>query len=137
MNFTKRLMVGAALAWLLTSLGCMSDTANSQPSSDTAGAAVLGPGWAECAEVNGDVSGDGNLRSLFTSWLQGYISGMNEAGQQRDTGADASPYALIAAALDTAPTTRGIDSPTPPGTSTIGWSRTPATSSEPSPSLGT
>jgi hypothetical protein len=95
-----RFLAGAALVWLLAGVESASDAESLQSPNDTPSLAVLGPGWAECAEVNSDVSGDNDLRSLFTSWLQGYLTGRNDAGPLKDTGADISPYALFAGALE-------------------------------------
>jgi hypothetical protein len=97
MTIRKRQLLGVAFACLAAGAGSMCGA--SQAPDQTTGLAVLGPGWAECAEVNDEVSGDGNIRSMFTAWLQGYITARNDAGPRKNTGADASPYALIDAAL--------------------------------------
>ena len=95
----KRLFLGCSLVWLCAGTRPLSDAVVSQAQTTATGAAVLGPGWADCDEVTDQVSSDDNLRFLFTAWIQGYITGKNEAGTLKDVGADAAPSALLAAAL--------------------------------------
>lgn len=111
--------MGFAVLWLGAGIGPRPYTVTSQEQRDRAGMAILGSGWADCAEVTETTAADDNLRFLFASWVQGYITGRNETGAPtdaaagadaqgarskvapfRDIGANESPGALVAAALD-------------------------------------
>jgi hypothetical protein len=94
----RRMLESAALVWCLAATG-LPTTVASQNRADAASLAVLGPGWADCEEVNLDVVGDDTLRSLFASWIQGYITGRNESAALRDIGAGIASSALLGAAL--------------------------------------
>jgi hypothetical protein len=97
-DLMKRLLAGTALV-CLSATGLPSPIAALQSPADPASLAVLGPGWADCEEVNLDVVGDDTLRSLFASWIQGYITGRNESAALRDIGAGVASSALLGAAL--------------------------------------
>jgi len=113
-------LLAFTILWLLGGIASLPDAVASQPQSERAGIAILGSGWADCAEVTDTTASDDNLRFLFASWVQGYITGRNETGAPadgpstgvsaqgdrvqadalRDIGANVSPASLVTAALD-------------------------------------